>query len=143
MDTKTYLGQVRWLNRRIENKLAEIYRLRVMISNASAIPIENDKVQKSRNTDILGDTVSKIVDKEREVDKLVDTYIEKRDLIVKQIDGMDDIDMYHILSLRYVRGMSFRAVGESTGWSLSQTKRIHNKAIAAFDARYGDTYKES
>lgn len=141
MNVKQYLGQLTWLNRRIQNKLTEVYQLRVMITSATSIPIENDKIIKTKRTDVLGDTIAKILDKETEIDMLVDSYIEKRDTIISQIDSMDDIDNYHILSMRYVGGLSFPKIATAAGWSLSQTKRLHNKALSAFDARYGDIYK--
>lgn len=142
MTAKSYLSQIKWLDRKIENKLTEIYKLRVMITNATSIPIENDRIMKTKNVDILGDTIAKIVDKEKEVDKLVDKYIEKRDTIISQIDGMDDdIDLYNVLSKRYVAGDEFDDIAKKMDYTVRHIIRLHGKALAAFDRKYGDTYK--
>ena len=140
INTKQYLGQITRLNRQIQNKLTEIYQLRCMSTNASAPPAKNDKVMVSKNDDILGDIVGKIVDKEREVDKLVDSFIEKRDTIISQIDGIENDDMYHVLHLRYVAGKTFEEIRVSTNWSIRQVHRLHGNAISAFEKMYGDQY---
>ena len=55
---------------------------------------------KPRQTEIGHQPQAEEIDKEKEVDKLVDTYIDKRDTIIRQIDNMDDdIDLYHILKI--------------------------------------------
>ena len=113
MTTKAYLSQIERLDRMIQNKLSEIYQLKTM---ACSVTVSNDgeRIQKSGDKDKLGSTVSKIVDLERETDDLIDKFVEKRKHIVKQIDDMEDIDYYHILSMRYVSRNTFEDISEKT-----------------------------
>lgn len=139
MDTKTYLKQIERLDRQIQNKLSERVLLKSIALNISA-PMKNDKITSTKHPDRLGDTVAKIVDLEKEIDALVDKYIDRRKTIISQIDRIDDTDMYHVLSLRYVAKKNFPEISEQTGWSLRQTKRIHGRALETFESTFGYSY---
>lgn len=140
MDTKKYLNQIERLGKQIQNKLSEIYQLKTMACSVS-VSNEKDRVQTSPDKDRLGSTVAKIVDLEKETDRLVDEFVEKRNHIIGQIDSMENIDYYHILSLRYVSRNTFDDIAEKTGWSIRQTFRIHGQALLEFEKEYGEEYK--
>ena len=70
MQTKEYLNQISRMNRMINNKLTEISQLREMACSISAIKNE-ERVQSTPNFDKIGTVVSKIVDMEKEVDRLI------------------------------------------------------------------------
>ena len=84
MDTKQYLGQIERLDRMIQNKLSEIAQLKHMATSITAAPKEVN-VQVSSGKDRLGNTVAKLIDLEKETDRLVDEYIDKRKRIIEQI----------------------------------------------------------
>ena len=71
MNTKTYLNQISRLDKMIQNKLSEIYRLKTI---ACSVTVSTDKeaVDVSSDKDKLGSTVTKIVDLEKDTDRLVD-----------------------------------------------------------------------
>lgn len=139
MDTKQYLNQIERLDKQIQNKLSEIYQLKTMACSVN-VSSDGDKVQTSPNKDRLGSTVAKIVDLEKETDKLVDEFVDKRNHIIGQIDGMEDVDYYHILSLRYVTRDTFENISEKTGWSKRHVLRMHGQALLAFEKKYGEEY---
>ena len=142
MDTKQYLSQIRRLDRQIQNKLSELYNLKMM---ASSISVYNDgeRVQTSGNKDQLGAVVAKIVDMEKEVDKMVDLFVYTRNKIIGQIDSMDDLDSYDILSMRYVAGKTFHEISEKTGWSIRKVFSLHGKALLEFEKKFGREYLEN
>lgn len=142
MDTKQYLSQIKRLDRKIQNKLSELYNLKMM---ASSISVSNDgeRVQTSGNKDQLGAVVAKIVDMEKEVDKMVDLFVDTRSEIISQIDSMDDLDSYDILSMRYVAGKTFHEISEKTGWSIRKVFSLHGKALLEFEKKYGREYLEN
>ena len=139
MDTKQYLQQIERLDKMIQNKLSEIYRLKTM---ACSVTVSNDseRVQTSSDKDRLGSTVAKIVDLEKETDRLVDSFVEKRKRIVEQIDSIDNIDYYNVLSMRYVSRDTFESIAEKTNWSIRKVFTLHGKALLDFEARYGKEY---
>lgn len=142
MDTKQYLSQIRRLDRQIQNKLSELYNLKMMASSIS-VSNEGERVQTSGNKDQLGAVVAKIVDMEKEVDKMVDLFVDTRSKIISQIDSMDDLDSYDILSMRYVAGKTFHEISEKTNWSIRKVFSLHGKALLEFEKKYGREYLEN
>ena len=142
MDTKQYLRQIKRLDRQIQNKLSELYNLKMMASSIS-VSNECERVQTSGNKDQLGAVVAKIVDMEKEVDKMVDLFVDTRSEIISQIDSMDDLDSYDILSMRYVAGKTFHEISEKTGWSIRKVFSLHGKALLEFEKKYGREYLEN
>ena len=142
MDTKQYLSQIRTLDRQIQNKLSELYNLKMM---ASSISVSNDgeRVQTSGNKDQLGAVVSKVVDMEKEVNRMVELFVDTRKRIISQIDSMDDIDSYDILSMRYVSGKTFHEISEKTHWSIRKVFSLHGKALLEFEKKFGNEYLEN
>ena len=141
MDTKQYLSQIERLDKMIQNKLSEIYQLKTMACSVT-VSNEKERVQTSSDKDRLGSTVAKIVDLEKETDMLVDRFIDKRSHIIRQIDGLDNIDYYHVLSMRYVARNTFEEIAKKTNWSIRKVFSIHGDALKEFERLYGREYIE-
>lgn len=139
MTTKSYLGQIERLDRMIQNKLSEIYQLKTM---ACSVTVSNDgkRVQNSGDKDRMGSTVAKIVDLERETDELVDSFVRKRNRIIEQIDSIENLDFYHVLSMRYVARDTFETISVKTNWSIRKIFSLHGKALLEFEKMYGSEY---
>ena len=142
MDTKQYLEQIHRLDKQIQNKLSEIYQLKTMACSVS-VSNDSERVQTSVRNDKLEKVVAKIVDMERETDSLVDTFIEKRNHIINQIDKIDNTDYYHILSMRYVGNNTFEEIAKNTNWSIRKVFSLHGKALQEFERLYGNEYLEN
>ena len=109
MTTKDYLNQISRLNRMINNKLTEITQLRELSYSISAIGSE-EKVMSSSDPDKIGSTYAKIDEMEHNLDNMIDEYIEKKDLIIGQIDSMENEDYYNILFSRYIEKKTFEVI---------------------------------
>lgn len=139
MQTQDYLRQIERLDRMIQNKLCEINQLKCMAVSITVAPKEVN-VQASSDKDRLGNTVSKLVDLEKETDELVDKYIMKRKKIIGQIDDMKDTNMYHVLSERYIARKDLSTIAVEMGYSFRQVCRIHGNALNEFERKYGNEY---
>lgn len=139
MTTKAYLSQIERLDRMIQNKLSEIYQLRTMVCSVS-VSTDGERIQSSGDKDRMGTTVARIVDLEQETNKLVDNFVDRRKKIIEQIDGIEDIDFYHVLSMRYVSRDTFETIAEKTNWSIRKVFTLHGKALAEFERLYGTEY---
>ena len=117
MNTKTYLNQISRLDKMIQNKLSEIYRLKTI---ACSVTVSTDKeaVNVSSDKDKLGSTVTKIVDLEKDTD-------------------------YHVLSMRYVNQNTFEEIAQATNWSIRKIFTIHGRALQEFERLYGKEYLEN
>lgn len=142
MNTKDYLNQIGRLDKMIQNKLSEIYRLKTM---ACSVTVSTDKeaIKTSSDKDKLGSTVSKIVDLEKDTDKLIDEFMKKRNDIISQIDNMENTDYYHVLSMRYVNQNTFEEIAQATNWSIRKIFTLHGRALQEFERLYGKEYLEN
>lgn len=109
---------------------------------ACSVSVSNDgeRVQNSGDKDRMGSAVARIVDLERETDSLVDSFVRKRKKIVEQIDSIEDVDYYHVLSMRYVSRDTFESIAEKTNWSIRKVFTLHGKALLEFERLYGSEY---
>ena len=141
MDTKTYLQQISRLDRMINNKLSEISQLRELAMSVSAVKNE-ERVQTTPNFDKIGTAYCKIEEMEEKLDKLIDEYVDKKNLIISQIDKIDNEAYYEILFARYIEKKTFEKIADEMTYSWRQTIRIHGRALQEFEKLYGKTYKD-
>lgn len=135
MTTKEYLSQIRRYDCQISNKLEEIKELRLRISGTSSFS-NGDRVQTSGSKDQVGSCVSKIVDMEREVDTLID----KRCEIVSQIEAISDADMYDVLAKKWILQKGFKVIGIEMKKSDRQVFNIYENAMDLFEHTFGHLY---
>lgn len=140
--TKDYLSQIERLDRMIQNKLSEINQLKHIATSITISPKEVN-VQVSSDKDRMGSAVAKLLDLEKETDRIVDEYIDKRKRIIEQIDSIEDTNMYHVLSERYIMRKDLSVIAVEMGYSFKQVCRIHGNALAEFERLYGKEYLKS
>lgn len=139
MTTKQYLGQIDRLDKIIKNKLTEIYQLKTMACNI-VVSNESERVQTSGNQERMASTVAKIVDREREIDELTDLLIDKKELIISQIEGIEDNNQYQILFSYFVKGSGFTDISKELCYTRMHVSRLFDDALAEFEKKYGYLY---
>ena len=142
MDTKQYLQQISRLDRMINNKLAEISQLRELAMSVSAVKNE-ERVQTTPNFDKIGTAYCKIEEMEEKLDKLIDEFVDKKNLIISQIDEIENETYYEILFARYIEKKTFEKIADEMTYSWRQIIRLHGRALQEFEKKYGNTYKMS
>lgn len=139
MDTKQYLNQISRLDRMINNKLSEISQLRELAMSVSAIKNE-ERVQTTPNFDKIGTTYCKIEEMEEKLDKLIDEFVDKKNLIISQIDKIENETYYEILFARYIEKKTFEKIADEMTYSWRQVIRLHGRALQEFERVYGNMY---
>lgn len=125
----------------INNKLVEIAQLKELACSISAIQT-GERVQTTPNYDKIGTAYAKIDEMERKLDKLIDTYVDKKNYIIGQIDGVEDEMLYNILFARYIERKTFEKIATELEYSWRQIIRLHGKALKQFENQYGKEYLE-
>lgn len=139
MDTKQYLMQISRLDRMIQNKISEIAQFRELSYGISAIKNE-ERVQTSPDFDKIGRTLSKIEEMESKLDAMIDDFVDKKSLIIEQIDSMDNETYYEVLFARYIEKKTFERISADMNYSFRNITRVHCKALKEFERKYGHTY---
>lgn len=142
MTTKEYLCQISRLDRMINNKLSEISQLRELAMSVSAVKNE-ERVQTTPNFDKIGTAYCKIESMEKKLDKLIDEFVDKKNLIISQIDKIENETYYEILFARYIEKKTFEKIADEMTYSWRQVIRLHGRALQEFEKKYGNTYKMS
>lgn len=139
MTTKDYLNQISRLNRMINNKLTEIAQLRELSCSISAVKNE-ERVLSSSDPDKISTTYAKIDEMERNLDKMIDEYTDKKNTIIGQIDSIEDEDYYNVLFSRYIEKKTFEVIATEMNFSYRNVTRLHGRALKVFEEKYGNSY---
>lgn len=131
MKAEKYLSQIRRLEKMIDVRNRDLEVLRTRATNISP-KLTEDKVQTTIDQDKIGTIVSEIVDKEGEIETLK----RKRGLIMAQIEGMEDLNEFYVLSDRYIMGMTFNSIAEDIDKTPHHCMKIHKKALVNFEKKY-------
>ena len=68
---------------------SELAQYKELAHSVSAVK-NTERVQSSMSYDKLGDSVAKIQELEKEVDTMIDEYVDKKRKIISQIDDMEN-----------------------------------------------------
>lgn len=141
LETKQYLGQISRLDRMIKNKMTELSQYKDLIYGLSGV-VNEERVQKSPDFDKMTGKVAKVLKIESKIDELIDEYVDKKNLIISQIDSIENETYYEILFARYIEKKTFEKIADEMMYSWRQIIRLHGKALQEFEKIYGKTYKK-
>lgn len=140
MTTKDYLNQIREMDMLINNKIAEVTRLKEIAYSVKAVRYDKEYVQATPNIDKIGTAIAKIDEVNRTIDKMIDAYVDKKDEIVKQIDKMQKDVYYDVLYKRYVLFKPNYVIAEEINYSERHVSRLHDTALDMFEEMFGMCY---
>ena len=143
MRAKEYLGQFGRYEDRIQRKLVDVYRSRVLATNIS-VAFGADRVQTSGNGDRISGLVASIVDIEREVERLLQEYRDFSNEALWQLENMclggeSGMAQYKVLHARFVQRMTFEDIAEAMNYSERQVYNLYRDGLAEFERLYLDT----
>lgn len=140
MDTKQYLNQVSRFDLMIKNKMTELSQYKELMYGISAINYE-ERVQTSPDFDKMTGKIDKVLKMESKIVDLIEKYVEKKDLIISQIDSMENETYYRVLVARYIENKTFEDIASEMKYSWRQIIRIHGRALQEFEKKFGNLYK--
>jgi len=135
MTTKKYLEQIGRIEQLILNKRVEEMRIRELCGNIS-VRTDSERVMSSNISDPTGRLGSELAEISRQIDK----WFRKRQHIINQIDMIDDVKAYNILTYRYVQQMSITQLMETLDRTERQVYKLLNDSVRCFEQKYGETY---
>ena len=142
MTTKEYLSQVRKLDKKIEKELAELDYYKNLAKGISSITPTNVRVKSSGDKDVLSTRVIKIVELEQKIDGLIDNYVEKRRIILEQINSLENEIEREVLYLKFYKGKTINEIGTDIGYSRTSVYNIYSSGLINFEQKYLKEYKK-
>ena len=143
MTTQDYLKQVKRFEVMMQRKQNEVKRLDILAHSVKSPTFDPNKVQSSLKGDTMASTVAKLIDAEKQVSKLMNLYLEKREYIISQIDKLPSKNSYVILIDRYVEDKTYGEIAYTLKCSERWVKKQHEKALKEFEEIYGDEYLDN
>ena len=133
MNTKRYLEQIKRCEVMIQNKQEE--RKRIMdMGISTTVPTDKERVQTFGTSDLTGKAGTELALLSEQIDSLAN----KRAKIISQIDGMDNLKHYEILTYRYVNHMSVFDMMEHYHYSRRRIEQLLKESREEFEKKYRD-----
>lgn len=130
MTLEEYLSSASFMNDHINILLEEKAELD-HLATAINCDMSKERVQASASGDKLPNIIAKIIDLERQIDREIDAYIDRKRAIrglIKSVLPVSEIQ-WRVLVYRYMMGLCWDDVSDKCNYSVSQIKRIHKAAI--------------
>lgn len=139
MIAEHWLYEIEKLEYKIETIKNDIDMLNSIATSISSC-IYGDKVQTSHKRDKIGDMVSKIMDKEQEMQDTIDRYIELKENIQKTISKLD-VKLYQIIYKKYFEYKRNKEIAIEMKITPMHVYRLHKKAIEEIQKMLDDVIK--
>lgn len=133
MKPKEYLQQVQKLDVMINQKIAEKSELR-KFDGVLGIDYSGDKVQSSPKGDApFTKSVERIIDLEKEIDDMIDQYVNLKDQIINEIQSLSNVTYIEILYKRYIKYKRLEVIAVELGYSYQYVRVMHGYALQEFE----------
>ena len=123
MDTKQYLSQISRYDKLIKNKLSEISQFRDLACSVSSVT-NTERVNCTPDFDKLGAIYCKIEKMETQLDKFIDFYVDKKNLIISQIESMENETYFEVLFAKYIEKKTFEDIASEMKYSWRDRKSV-------------------
>ena len=131
MNAKEFLEQVGYVDQAIDSKLEQVQRLRDESKKATSLVSDLPRGGSS-SQQRMQDTIAKIVDLEREINRDIDRLVDMKRAVRLAINAMANPEERLILELRYLCYKGWPEIAEKADCSESNVYRIHGLALANF-----------
>ncbi len=132
MTAKEYLSQAYRLDNRIDSKFEQLSALKDTAAKAVAV-MSDTSVSHTRNVRSQQDTLCKIVDMERELDRDIDALVDLKRDITQLIKAVGNPQYQLILEMRYLTYKSWQEIVEILELDDRYVYKLHGLAIKEFE----------
>lgn len=127
-----YLSQAFRLDQKIQSKLEQVTRLRVLAIKASA-SIPGEPVSGLSEPSPMENAIVKMIDLEHEINADIDGLIDLKREIMGVINSVKQPEYQLLLELRYLSFLTWEVIAEKMNYSYRQIHRLHGKALQSLE----------
>ena len=128
MTAKAYLSQSLRLNQRINSKLEQIQSLRELATKCTPFLTGMPKTP-NQDGSLMADTVLKITDLEKELQKDIDRLVDLKKEIMAVVKAVDNMECQTLLEQRYLCFKSWEQIAVDMGYNVRHVYRLHDEAL--------------
>ena len=133
MTAKEYLQQLHKLDVIIEQRIQEKSDLRERLSSIGSFDYAKERVQTSFPEGAgYEKQIMKVIDLEKEIDYLIDNYVNLKHTIIGQLHELRNGKYIEILYKRYVENKKLEQIAIEMDYSYNHIRHIHGYALQEF-----------
>lgn len=137
MSAKEYLQQLRRFDTVINQKIKELEGLRSTIYGVGSIDYSKERVQTSQSVNApFVKAADRIVDLEAEINREIDNFVNKKHIIINQIQCLQNVNHVKLLFKRYVEFKGFEVIAVEMKYTYQYTVEMHGYALCEFEKTY-------
>jgi hypothetical protein len=129
LEAKEFLTQVKKLDLLITNKLIEKQQWHDIALGITA-NMDGERVQSSGTKSKMADAISKCVDMESEIDRLVDKIIAVKKEVIQTIERLDSPLEYDVIHRRFIQDMTLQEIADHYKKSYDWATTTQGRAMA-------------
>lgn len=126
---KEFLQQVKLCDMHINEKLAEMERLKALTTKITSTWKTDVSVSGSGNQDKLGFAIAKIIDLEADINKAVDEFVDKKKEVSMIIEKIKEPDQVAVLYKRYFQFETWEQIACEMHMTYRNVCYIHGRAL--------------
>lgn len=135
MKVKEYLKQVEKLDKCINQRQVECDALRTLAESTGGIQY-SERVQTSPQGDTLERKVVKYVQIEQEINDMINSFVDLKHKIIKEIQGLSDVKHIDILFKKYIEYKSLEQIAVEMNYTYQYVRELHGYALQEFSTTY-------
>ena len=136
VDAREYLSYFRVAESRIRLKIKQVQSLQDRLCSIS-VPMDNEQVSHTRNVEILAETISIIVDMQKEIDQQTSAILQRKHEAYLLLDRIKP-ENAAILMDRFFDGKTILKISQAIHVTKRQAQRRLNEAIEEFQVVLND-----
>lgn len=140
MTAKNYLEQISLKNARINNLIKDKENMLQLLYSLGCAG-SDERVQSSPNLDRIGTVYAKIDEKEREIVKMIDDFVDFRTQVTDEINKLNDSRYVTVLHKRYVQMEPLKKIAVELQYDYRHVTRLNGQALKEFEDLYEDKLK--
>ena len=115
---------------KIDSKLEELERLKALTTKVTAA-MEGETVSRTRNTDTMAEAIIKIIELQDEINRLVDSYVDRKAFYAAAIDQLHNHRHIRVLYSYYFQGKTSQQIADEMGYSRRNVDYLRENALKA------------
>ena len=127
-EAQVFLEQVERLDAVIKNKLIEKQQWKEIALGITA-NTDGERVQSSGAKSKMADAVTKCVDMEAEIDRLIDRLVATKKEVIQTIEQLYSPTEYNVLHMKYIQYKDFYDIADHYGKDYSWATTTHGRAL--------------
>lgn len=136
MKAKEYLGSLKELKIKIDQKKAQLAELAMTRGNIGSFDYSKERVQASTDGNQVANEAIELVMLESNIkDDIIEFELEK-DRIIREIHSMKNPEHITLLFKRYVEFKRFEVIAIEMNFTYQYTRELHGNALQEFETTY-------